>query len=215
MIGLNRPILAGGNGPLFRGRCTLQCLSPYPGSSRGRPSLRTLKVRKVYRWPTSIACGTRAGVWECAELLQGGAVDRSGGRLTSFRSCSPSICASGLERGDGGADRREEAVGADLGGEAGLREDLALAALEAGEAERDVALPSSCVQLSQHVDRRRVEERPCLGVEHEPVEVVGRVGQVEHAPAEVLGVDEEGRCVEAVDEQPGDGLGAVKRSMSW
>ena len=62
-------------------------------------------------------------------------------------------------------------LGADPRGKAGLGEDLALSSLQTCETESDAALSSSCVQLSQRVDRRGVEERPGLGVQHEPADV--------------------------------------------
>ena len=54
-----------------------------------------------------------------------------------------------LERGHGGAHCWEEPVGADLGGEARLLEDLALPPLQPREAERDAALLQIRAQLTQ------------------------------------------------------------------
>ena len=95
-------------------------------------------------------------------------------------------------------------------GEAGLREDLALRSFQAGDTERDAASVEVGVQLAQCVDGRRVDECPGLGIEHHPPGVPGPVGEREHALAEVFGVDEEGRSVEAVDEQAVVGLGALE-----
>ena len=103
----------------------------------------------------------------------------------------------------------EQAVAADCVEKARLIEDLTLAGLQAGDGEHDAALLKLGVESCQHVDRGGVEEGPGLGVEHEPVELLGAVGEREHAVAQVLGVDEERRRVEAVHEQSGHRLGVV------
>ena len=117
--------------------------------------------------------------------------------------------AGRFERRDRSPDGGEETVGPDPGGEARLLEDLALPSLQAGETERDPALLELDMESSQDVDRRGVEVRPRLGVEHQPPDVFGSVDKREHTLSEVLGVDEEGRRIEAVHEQPGHRLGAL------
>ena len=142
--------------------------------------------------PTSIA-------WGCASGGLGTRRASAGRRRGSLRwkahilplLFTVDLC-EWIRSGDRGAHGREEVVGADPRGEAGLGEDLALPSFQAGEAERDAALLEFFVQLSQRVDRRGVEERPGLGIEHQPPDVLGRVGEREHALAEVFGVDEEG-----------------------